>query len=407
MRRWATAAALLLACRGDHSGTASSGTGVPPTPEIAVRLASIVPKLPSSPPGDQELRSLDVQIERARKDWTAAQTLIGALIARAALTQRVEDYVEAVDRSAAWVALHPAVVSGWKLRITALSRVHNFVEARGALAKLAALSHDAANPGDGAELTATLDEATGHPERARVLREAAAAHTRRPEAITMLAANLALRGKLDESIALIPQAAAAVHDNSPVLFSWLLFQWGRLYEQKGDLGAARAFFAEAHKRLPSYLEATVHLAQAMTATGQDPSPVVAEALVAGGNDPHPELLALAGKIEDARRAWERYLAAAPNAFADHAARFYLGLGADPARALVLARANFANRDTPEARALAVEAALAAKQSPAACAVVDPLIAAPLRSQQFIAWRALSTCGRTADAGKLAAVLGIR
>jgi hypothetical protein len=37
--------------------------------------------------------------------------------------------------------------------------------------------------------------------------------------------------------------------------------------------------------------------------------------------------------------------------ANHAADFWLGVGADPKRALRVARFNFANRSTPRARAL--------------------------------------------------------
>lgn len=401
MRLLATAA-LLAACRGEPSdANPPTPTTAPATPTAFASASPGLPKLPRSPSGVEELRVLDAQIERQRNDPAATQTLIAALLSRAALTQHLEDYVQAVDRSAAWVALHPNAASAWKLRFTALSRVHRFAEARAALDKLAALPGQASTV---VELTATLDEATGHPERAAAMREAAAKATRRPEAITRLAANLALRGKLDDAIALIPKAIAEIHDNSPVTFSWLLFQWGRLYEQKGDLFSARTLFADAHARMPSYLEATVHLAQAMTATGQDPAAVIAEAVAA---NPHPELLALAGKLDEARSAWDRYLAAAPLAFADHAARFYLGPGADPSRALALAGTNLANRDTAEARALVVEAALAAKLPAQACAAVDPLITAPLRAQQFIAWRALSTCNRKSEADKLAARLGMR
>ena len=72
---------------------------------------------------------------------------------------------------------------------------------------------------------------------------------------------------------------------------------------------------------------------------------------------------------------------------------------------MLARANLANRDTWEARALVVEAAIAAGDGKAACEVVDPLLAAS-RAHQFFAWRALSMCGRKADADRLATVLGI-
>jgi hypothetical protein len=124
------------------------------------------------------------------------------------------------------------------------------------------------------------------------------------------------------------------------------------------------------------------------------------------DDHHPELLALAGKIDEAKRAWERYVEGFPKAFAGHAARFYLGPGHDPARAFELARIDHANRDTVEARLLVVEAALAAGAAGAACELAPPL-ARGTRAHQFLAWRAFTACQRTGEAQTLASHLGIR
>jgi hypothetical protein len=70
------------------------------------------------------------------------------------------------------------------------------------------------------------------------------------------------------------------------------------------------------------------------------------------------ICAHAGYPDDARywrqHAAERYdelIALHPEAFADHAADFWLGAGAAPEKALRLARMNFAIRKTPRARAL--------------------------------------------------------
>src|SRR5688572_7158534 len=126
---------------------------------------------------------------------------------------------------------------------------------------------------------------------------------------------------------------------------------------------------------------------------------------------HPELLAVAAQlgrnelVAEARAEWEKYVAALPKAFADHAARFYLGPGADPKRALELARIDQANRDTHRSRALVIEAALAAKDPATACAVVEPLIEGT-RAEQFVAWLAVSACGRADAAARLAKQLGI-
>lgn len=394
MQRLVVAVALLAGCRGDHDQRAAS-----PPPAPAVAPPSDLPKLPSSPDGAAELRVIDGEVVRLRADLPNRASFVTILLGRAGITGALEDYTEAVAVTAAWIEAAPTEPMAWKARVQVLTRVHRFADARAALERYKPLE-----PKGWQELAATLDEATGHPELAAPVREDTARILVRPETLTQLAGNLALRGKLDDAIALIPKAAAATHDNSPVLYGWLYFQWGRLHEQAGQLARARELYAEAHRRMPGYLDAIVHLAGTMAATGQDPTQLVSEALAANR---HPELLALAGKIGDARDKWERYVAALPEAFSDHAARFYLTGGADPARALVLARANLANRDTPEARALVVEAALAAKDPAAACGVVDPLVTGPLRSQQFLAWRALAACGRTPEADRLATVLGIR
>ena len=181
--------------------------------------------------------------------------------------------------------------------------------------------------------------------------------------LTAYAASLGAQGKVDEGLAVMPKAAAAVHDNAPELFSWLLFQWGRLYELKGDFATARDFFAEAHRRLPGYLEATSHLAQAMMQTGDTAG---AKKLVDGARSRSSGIPSCSGWQSSSgipscstRRSasGSATSAALPEAFSDHAARFYLTV--DPARALVLARSELANRDTTEARALVGEAALAA------------------------------------------------
>jgi hypothetical protein len=212
----------------------------------------------------------------------------------------------------------------------------------------------------------------------------------------------------------VPRAAAALHDNSALLYGWLLFQWGRIYELSGNLGAARQFYAASCTRLPGYVEATAHLAQTALGTGdrETATHVIKDAL-ATSPPHHPALVELGAQLglvtaPEARAAWDRYVAALPLAFADHAARFYLGVGADPHRALELAQQNLANRDVPEARALVVEAALAATDEAAACAAAAPLAVAPLRAHRFMAWRALSrpACKAGDVADRLAKDLGI-
>jgi tetratricopeptide (TPR) repeat protein len=402
MTRLLLAVALFAACRGEGKTKTTKDDAAPSGAASSVSdPAASVPKLPKSPDGMQELAALDGDIDHWRTAPDGDVSLVNLLIARAAITQRLEDYLDALVRSAKLVGDHPTASTAWKTRALVLSRVHRLAAAREAVAKLKTLGGAA---DEWESLEATIDEATGKVEQSSAYRERVAKINASPSNITMQAMNLALRAKLPDAVALIPKAASAVVDNSPFLYSWLYFQWGRIYEQKGELVKAREHFAEAHRRLPGHVEVTAHLAATMTATGQDPSGILGEALV---TNRHPELLALAGNIDEAKQAWERYVAGLPEAFSDHAARFYLGAGKDPLRALVLAQANLKNRDTTEARSLVIEAALAASAPAEACSVVDPVIESPLRAQQFIAWRALTACGRKADADKLAATLGIR
>ena len=395
MNRVLVVGALVLGCRdGRPHETGADRAG------SAVRPAVVVPALPPSPDGDEELRVLDREIELHRSDPRFVGTTIRELLDRAAIRGDAADYQDALERSQQWVERAPTDLAAWKARAITLGRVHRFAAAREALDKAKRLTADVTEWDD---IAATLDEATGQLAASAAYRERRAKAAPNSTNLTRWAASLALAGRFDDAIALIPRAAAELRDPSPITIAWLYFQWGRLYELRGEIGAARQFYEAAHARLPGSLEPLVHLAQTMLATGGDPRAVVADALT---TNPHPELLALAGRIDEARAAWERYLRVLPEAFADHAARFYLGPGNDPKRARMLADANLSNRATADARALAVEAALAGGDPQAACGVAGPL-ATGIRAHQVLAWKAFAACGRSADADRLARTLGIR
>ena len=390
-RGWLLVAVVLAGCRGEPQasrGAASSARAAPASP------APRVPKLPASPDGVDELHALDRRIELHRDE---PELEIGLLLERASARGRLEDYTEALARSAAWIAKAPDQDRAWQTRAQVLTGVHQFAAARAALDKLRPLLRD---PGELEALAATIDEATGSASAA-AYRERMARDYPSPTTLTRWAASLAAAGRHAEALAVMQRVPSTIHDNPPELLGWILLQWGRIYEAKGEPASARPFFEAARARWPT-LEATVHLAQAIAATGGDPSALVTAALA---DNRHPELLALAGNIDEAKRAWERYVAALPRAFTDHAARFYLGPGHDPARAFELARLDHANRDTAEAWMLVVEAALAAGAAASACELASPL-AHGTRAQQFMAWRAFTACKRTDAASALAEHLEI-
>src|SRR5262249_18277514 len=104
-------------------------------------------------------------------------------------------------------------------------------------------------------------------------------------------------------------------------------------------------------------------------------------------------------IARAKREYDALTARHPEAFADHAARFWLGVGADPHKALVLAEKNLAVRPTRAAVALAIDAAISAGDRAAACAGAERALALPhpTGAVHLLAARALDACGRTGRA----------
>ncbi len=144
----------------------------------------------------------------------------------------------------------------------------------------------------------------------------------------------------------------------------LEFQRGQLWMEHDDLRRARAWCDAAVRRLPAYVPAQGHLAELDAALGETAAAIARlRPLALASDDPDyatqlARILGDAGQTEEAQtwrgKAEARYdelLARHQDAFADHAAEFWLTIGGDPERALSLARQNLSLRQTPRARAL--------------------------------------------------------
>jgi hypothetical protein len=131
-----------------------------------------------------------------------------------------------------------------------------------------------------------------------------------------------------------------------------------------DLGRARPCFQAAVRRLPAYVPAQGHLAELDAAQGARASAIVRlRSLASASDDPSyatqlARILADAGRNEEAETwrdtaelRYEELLVRHEDAFADHAADFWLTVGGDPRRALRFARHNLSIRRTPRAHAL--------------------------------------------------------
>jgi hypothetical protein len=158
-------------------------------------------------------------------------------------------------------------------------------------------------------------------------------------------------------------------------YAWICFQQGMIHALAGDDVSAESWFGSAANTLPAYAHAAVHLAPSQTPQAADKA--LAE-LAKTSDD--PELPAARAAVferlkrdadakaanAEAAKGYDALLQKLPAAFADHAARFFLGAGNNPKRALELARANAKARPTEDAMDLWMAAAAGNKDAAEAC-----------------------------------------
>jgi tetratricopeptide (TPR) repeat protein len=289
-------------------------------------------------------------------------------------------------------------------RANALGAVHKFDLA---LAELAQAEKMGAEPIRIAEARAAIFQAVGRFD------DAAAIRNKEDETIlpvTALAARAELAGEMqkpDESERLFTEARAKYHDVSPFPLAWMDFQRGSLLERRGERDAAKKYFAEAHQILPTYTHASVHLAALET---PERALLILTPLVDTTDDADvlagmTDALRRSGKTDEATamhaRAQARYdelLAKFPEAFADHAATFFLGPNGDVPRALALAQANEKIRKTEPSIELLLTPAMASNNHAATCAAVADGAALKYSSTAFRANIAPLLAGCGVDAG---------
>ena len=151
---------------------------------------------------------------------------------------------------------------------------------------------------------------------------------------------------------------------SPMPCGQLLFEWGVSAMRRGDLDRAEEILAELDTILPAHVPARGHRAEVALACGQlDAALALITPLLEMSDDPeyratYAEILAARGD-ERVRRPKRNaqlqptscLLARRPEAYADHAAAFFMGIGNRPQLAVELAAANWKLRDTPRSRRL--------------------------------------------------------
>jgi tetratricopeptide (TPR) repeat protein len=314
------------------------------------------------------LSALIEGLERLRAEGAGFGDLLALsnlLFARGDLLGRIADHdmaervaTEAADSS-------PNAAAALYVRARLAARFHRFEQAVTLLDDALAAGYPA--PEVDVEKAALL-QATGRYAKALALRERLAKDN--PD-IHTLGALASLLAEMDRWAAAEATYAAALDADtgvSPLPCGQLLFEWAVSAMRRGELDRAEALFAELDALLPQHVPARGHHAEVALARGQFEIALgLITPLIDISDDPEyratlaeirTALGDVAGAASEAKRAAAGYdllLARRPEAYADHAAAFFLGIGNRPLLALALATKNWALRDTPRSRRLLARA----------------------------------------------------
>ena len=328
------------------------------------------------------IRNLDQQIAQLGDQPGVEELLL--------VRQRFLSDYEALDRACALTEGRSQTSADLLRRARTRATVHRFADA---LSDIAAAERQGATPEETRGLRASILVATGH--ASDVIPELQADLVHRPgfASRSALAAAYVEVGRLAEADRLYVAALDDLDTTLPFPYAWIYFARGLMWaDQGGDPARGEANYKRALTYLPEFVAANAHLAKLEAARGDTASAIERlEPVVVASND--PEALALLGGLhvkggdtvhgqEETSLAQQRYeslLARYPLGFADHGADFYLGPGADPERAWILAQQNLANRETDRAYALAIKAAEATGRYQEAC---DLLLKAQSQSNKY-------------------------
>jgi hypothetical protein len=375
MRNRCRTAALLLpiVCAGAAATGCRSRSGAPSPSAPAAPPTDTVPSDTAVHNLNARIGLLETQLRAPGQSATKEaqgrrDLLIGLLMTRAQILGHLADYDRALELAEQGGRERPDDPAALVTRARVRERLHMFAEA---LADLDAAVARGASETSIETVRAAIFAAVGRDgEAAQLLARHNATY---PDLYSLGAEAIgaARAGDMARAEALFSKARAAYRDVSPFPPAWLDFQQGRLWHDRRDLARARPFYEAARVRVPEFAAAVAHLAEIEATTGPDGRTraiALLRPLVASSDDPEyigdlSQLLAADGRdpAEAARlrkvaeQGYDRLLARHRAAFLDHAARFWLGPGADPTRAARLAEENAALRPTAEARALLASA----------------------------------------------------
>lgn len=320
--------------------------------------------------------NLQAQIDGQNRESLAGRLMVQAqaglvdlVVLRGHLLGRIVDYEWAA--TLAGQLTQEALSDGHALLARARTRAvfHRFDEALADLEKAQCLIAD---PTSVDAERASIFQAVGRYDEALAIYGAAVDCRADFHSLGDLATLYAVRGDISAAERAFSEGRSLYRGVSPIPLAQLDFQRAQMWIAEGDLPQARAWLDCAVRRLPVYAPAQGHLAEVEAALGETESAISRlRPLTSSSDDPdYPALLARilgeTGRPEEARE-W-RDLATARydelidrhlEAFADHAAEFWLEAGLDPQRALWLALQNLKARPTRRAHELVARASVLA------------------------------------------------
>jgi tetratricopeptide (TPR) repeat protein len=342
---------------------------------------------------------------RREPGWGSARlSVVTLLLARGSTYGRVEDLESAERVAEEGVRSAPRSPEAWLARASARAALHRFLDASADLERAEAFGAepDAVRAQRGAIALARGDLATALDlARARAAREPGMATS------SALAVVLAESGEATAAERELARALAAYRDTSPFPVAFVEFRQGLLAERTGELARAADRYRAVLRRLPGHAQAAVHLASVeMARSDLGAASLALASVLPEASDPEiaatrAELARRLGDTAGATRqqaaAWAGYLGLLdkhPDAFADHAARFFLER--EPRAALRWASHNFEVRPTADALDLALTAALRAGDASSGCRLAGGIstVQAPTPRLQALVEEARRSCPAT-------------
>src|SRR5258708_2231392 len=217
---------------------------------------------------------------------------------------------------------------------------------------------------------AAIFQALGRYDEALAIREEAADRRASFENVAALVGLYSEIGETDAAERLYAESRRRYRGVSPFPLALLDFQLGFMWMTNDRLDDARMSFDAARRRVPAYAPAQGHLAEVEAELGETGSALARLRSLAASSDDPDYAAQLARILRDAGcsqfQHWSRLdaarydvlVASHSEAFSDHAADFWLAAGANPDKALRLARMNIEIRKTPRAYDLLARAVAA-------------------------------------------------